>query len=65
MRYQMLVNSHQLFFLEYGRFDQHVFLKTYMNKAKKANKVRRVDRRTNALPTNQQTDRQTDGQSQL
>ena len=31
------------------------------NKAKKANKVRRVNRRTNAL----QTDRQTDGHSQL
>ena len=30
------------------------------NKAKKADKVRRVDRRTNALPTDRQTDRQTD-----
>ena len=34
------------------------------NKAKQANKVRRVDRRTNALP-DQPTDRPTDGHSQL
>ena len=34
------------------------------NKAKQANKVRRVDRRTNALP-NRQTNRPTDGHSQL
>ena len=34
------------------------------NKAKKANKVRRVDRQTNALP-DRPTDRPTDGYSQL
>ena len=32
----------------------------FKNKAKLANKVRRVDRRTNALPTDQQTDGRTD-----
>ena len=31
-----------------------------MNKAKSANKVRRVDRQTNALQTNRPTDQQTD-----
>ena len=34
--------------------------KSQPNKAKLANKVRRVDRRTNALPTDQQTDGRTD-----
>ena len=38
--------------------------KTKTNKAKQANKVRRVDRRMNALP-DRQTDRQTNGHSQL
>ena len=35
------------------------------NKAKQANKVRRVDRGTNALPTDRPTDQPTDGHSQL
>ena len=35
------------------------------NKAKLANKVRRVDRRTNALPTDQPANRPTNERSQL
>ena len=35
------------------------------NKAKQANKVWRVDRQTNALQTDRQTDRPTNGKSQL
>ena len=35
----------------------------YKNKANYFNRVRRVDRLTNALPTNQQTNQPTDGYS--
>ena len=52
------------FFLAHVFASSILFLFPFNNKVKKANKIRRVDRPTNALP-DQPTDRPTNGHSQL